>query len=99
NNHTAPVTFPIVIAFDALSQLMTDPDVGIELHNVIHGEQRFEQIRPVKAGDELTGTLTIDSLRSAAGMEMIATRTEIATTGNEPVSTAFALLVHRGGEA
>ena len=40
---TAPLTFPIVIAFGAMTQLMTDPDVGIELHNVVHGDQRFEQ--------------------------------------------------------
>lgn len=95
---TAPLTFPIVIAFGAMTQLMTDPDVGIQLHNVVHGDQRFEQKRPIRAGDELTGTITIDTLRFAAGMDMIATRTEITTTGGEPVATAFATLVHRGGE-
>jgi hypothetical protein len=94
---TAPLTFPIVIAFGAMTQLMTDPDVGIELHNVVHGDQRFEQKRPIRAGDELTGTITIDTLRAAAGMDMIGTRTEIATTDGEAVATAYATLVHRGG--
>jgi hypothetical protein len=46
----------------------------------------------------LTGTITIDTLRAAAGMDMIGTRTEISTTKGEPVATAFATLVHRGGE-
>lgn len=94
---TAPLTFPIVIAFGAMTQLMTDPDVGIELHNVVHGDQRFEQKRPIRVGDELIGTITIDTLRAAAGMDMIGTRTEIATTDGEAVATAFATLVHRGG--
>lgn len=94
---TAPLTFPIVIAFGAMTRLMTDPDVGIELHNVVHGDQRFEQRRPIRAGDELVGTITIDTLRAAAGMDMIGTRTEVATTDGEPVATAFATLVHRGG--
>jgi len=94
---TAPLTFPIVIAFGAMTALMTDPDVGIELHNVVHGDQRFEQQRPIRAGDELVGTITIDTLRAAAGMDMIGTRTEVATTTGEPVATAFATLVHRGG--
>lgn len=97
DGHTAPVTFPIVIAFGAMTRLMTDPDVGIELHNVVHGDQRFEQARPIRAGDELVGTITIDTLRAAAGMDMIGTRTEIATTDGEPVATAFATLVHRAG--
>jgi acyl dehydratase len=96
-NTVAPLTFPIVVAFAAMTQLMTDPDVGIELHNVVHGDQRFEQSRPVQAGDVLTATITVDTLRVAAGMDMIGTRTEIETVAGEHVCTAFATLVHRGG--
>jgi acyl dehydratase len=95
---TASLTFPIVVAFGAMTQLMTDPDVGVELHNIVHGDQRFEQARPVRAGDELVGTITIDTLRNAAGMDMIGTRTEIATVEGEHVATAYATLVHRGGD-
>lgn len=97
DNDVAPLTFPIVVAFGAMTQLMTDPDVGIELHNVVHGDQRFEQTRPIRSGDVLTATITIDSLRAAAGMDMIGTRTEVTTTEGESVCTAFATLVHRGG--
>lgn len=96
NGETAPLTFPIVIAFEAMTRFIADPDVGIELHNVIHGDQRFEQTRSIRAGDELVATLTIDTLRPAAGMDMIATRTEVTTAGGELVATAFATLVHRG---
>jgi acyl dehydratase len=87
-----------VVAFRAMTQLMTDPDVGIELHNVVHGDQRFEQSRPVRAGDELVARISVDSLRNAAGMDMIGTRTDIATTQGEQVATAFATLVHRSGD-
>jgi hypothetical protein len=97
DGETAPLTFPIVVAFGAMTSLMTDPEVGIELHNVVHGDQRFEQERPIHAGDVLTATLTIDSLRAAAGMDMIGTRTEISTVSGEHVATALATLVHRGG--
>jgi N-terminal half of MaoC dehydratase len=96
---TAPLTFPFVVAFRAMSALMTDPDVGIELHNVVHGEQRFQQTRPVRAGDELVATLTIDSVRAAAGMDMIGTRTEVTSSSGEHLSTTYALLLHRGGES
>ena len=93
----APLTFPIVVAFQAMEQFMAEPGIGIELRHVVHADQRFEQSRPVRAGDTLTGTLQIDSLRSAAGMEMIGTRTEISTTDGEHVCTAYATLVHRAG--
>jgi acyl dehydratase len=91
----APATFPIVVAFAAMRGLMQDPSVGIELHNVVHGEQRFTYTRPVVAGDELTATLTVDTLRHIGGADIIGTRSEITDAGGLPVCTAFAVLVHR----
>jgi acyl dehydratase len=92
----APATFPIVVAFGAMTALMSDPSVGIQLHRVVHGEQRFVYTRPVVAGDELTATLTVDSLRHIGGADILATRSEIADADGLPVCTAFATLVHRG---
>jgi acyl dehydratase len=93
----APPTFAIVVAFRAMQDLMTDPAVGIELRNVVHGDQRFAYRRPILAGDELVATLTVESVRESAGLDMITTRTEIATVDGGPVATAHALLLHRGG--
>jgi acyl dehydratase len=94
----APFTFPMVLAFGLMTALMTDPEVGIELRNVVHRDQRIDQVRPIHAGDRLVATLVVDSVRSAAGVDMIATRTEIATVEGEPVSRATAMLVHREGD-
>ena len=95
----APVTFPIVVAFRAMRDLMDDPSVGIELHRVVHGEQRFSYTRPVVAGDALTATLTVDTLRQIGGADIIGTRSEITDADGQPVCTAFATLVHRGEDA
>jgi acyl dehydratase len=95
----APATFPIVVAFAAMTALMEDPSVGIELHRVVHGEQRFTYTRPVLAGDELTATLTVDSLRQIGGADIIGTRSEIVDAEGLPVCTAFATLVHRGEDS
>jgi hypothetical protein len=92
----APATFPIVVAFAAMTGLMEDPSVGISLHRVVHGEQRFTYTRPVVAGDELSATLTVDSLRQIGGADIIGTRSEIVDRDGSPVCTAFATLVHRG---
>ncbi len=95
----APPTFPIVVAFAAMQQLMADPSVGISLHNVVHSEQRFESVRPVRAGDVLTAELQVESVRTAAGTDLIATSTRVTTVEGEPVCTAAATLAHRPSEA
>jgi hypothetical protein len=91
----APFTFPMVVAFGLMTQLMTDPSVGIELRNVVHRDERIDQERPIRAGDRLVATLVVDSVRTAAGVDLIATRTEVATTEGERLCTATATLVHR----
>lgn len=98
DDRTAPATFPIVVAFAAMTALMEDPEVGIALHRVVHGEQRFTYTRPVVVGDVLSATLTVDSLRQIGGADIIGTRSEIVDGAGEPVCTAFATLVHRGEE-
>ena len=91
----APPTYPIVVAFDALQRLLADPSVGIELRNVVHAEQRFECSRPVYAGDVLTATLTVESVRRAAGTDLLSTRSDIRALDGEFVCAAFASLAHR----
>jgi len=95
----APATFPIVVAFGAMTALMEDESVGIALHRVVHGEQRFTYTRPVVAGDVLTATLTVDTLRQIGGADILGTRSEITDQDGRPVCTAFATLVHRGEES
>jgi acyl dehydratase len=96
---SAPVTFPIVVAFQAMLALMADPSVGIALHRVVHGEQRFRYTRPVVPGDTLTATLTVESVRSLGGADVIGTRSELHDAAGQHVVTAHAVLVHRGEDA
>ena len=91
----APFTYPIVVAFQALRRLLEDPDSGLELSRLVHGSQRFEQHRPVRVGDVLTASLSVESVRSVGGADVVATRTEIGTVSGEPVCTAYATLLHR----
>ena len=95
----APATYPIVVAFAAMQELMQDPEVGIELQHVIHGEQRFGYQRPVVAGDVLTATLTVDSLRQIGGADIIGTTSAVTDADGALVCTAKATLVHAAGAA
>jgi acyl dehydratase len=91
----APATFPIVVAFGAMQELMADPEVGIELHHVVHGQQRFVHERPVAVGDRLTATLTVSGLRQIAGTDIITTSSAITDDEGALVCTADATLVHK----
>ena len=94
-----PPTFPILLAFDAM-QAFLDAE-GIDLHRIVHGEQRFAYARPLEAGDELSATLTVTGLRQIGGADIIATSSEITDAAGAVVCTGKATLVHSsaGGEA
>jgi acyl dehydratase len=91
----APATFPIVVAFDAMQALMAAPDVGIELHHVVHGQQKFTHERPVRAGDSLRAELSVTGLRQIGGADIIATSSAITDAEGRLVCTAEATLVHK----
>ncbi|HKJ11320.1 MAG TPA: MaoC family dehydratase N-terminal domain-containing protein [Ornithinimicrobium sp.] len=94
----APPTYAVVIAQQCEAQYVADPEAGIDFSRVVHGEQRFDHHSPIVAGDELVGTLHVDALRQVGGNSMVTTRTELARTGGEPVSTVTSMLVVRGEE-
>jgi acyl dehydratase len=94
----APPTFAVLIAQQCDRQLIVDPDAGIDYSRVVHGEQRFVHHRPLTAGDEIVGVLTVDSVLAKGDLAMVTTRSELSTTDGEPVCTATSTLVIRGGE-
>lgn len=92
----APPTFPFVLTFRASRRLIDDPDLGIDYSRVVHGEQSFQYHRPIYAGDRLVTTVIVDGIRTAAGNDILATRSEVTTENGEPVVTARATIVARG---
>ena len=94
----APPTFPIVIAMSASGSAVADPELGINYAMVVHGEQRFEYSRPLRAGDVVTAQSTIAGIRSVGSMTMLTTQTEIRTVDGEHVCTAYSTIVERGAE-
>ena len=90
----APATFPIVLAFDAMNAFLAAE--AIELHRIVHGEQRFAYERPIAPGDVLTATLTVSSLRQIASNDIIGTTSRITDGSGALVCSTSATLVHRG---
>ena len=95
----APPTFAVIVSMRASSAVIHDPDLGLDYSRVVHGEQRFSYARSIVAGDELVVTTTIESIRTAAGNDLILTRADIATVAGERVATTHSLIVARGAES
>jgi acyl dehydratase len=90
----APPTFPIVISLSGGDLL--DPELGLNFAMVVHGEQRFEYQRPLRAGDVVVTESTIAAMRSIGRNERLDIKTVITTVEGEHVCTAHNVLIERG---
>lgn len=92
----APPTFAVMISQRPEFAFINDPESGIEMGRVVHGEQGFTHYRPLTAGDEIVAQLRIDSVRPAGANTMIGAKTDLKA-GDELVCTASSTMVVRGG--
>ncbi|OLT25434.1 hypothetical protein BJF79_12695 [Actinomadura sp. CNU-125] len=90
----APPTFPIVMSLG--NPGLADPDLGLNYAMVVHGEQRFEYTRPVRAGDVVTGTATITEIKSVGKHERMIVETEIKSVEGELICKTYNAIVERG---
>ncbi|GAA3057299.1 hypothetical protein VR41_13410 [Streptomyces sp. NRRL B-1568] len=94
----APPTFVFAITFKAAGQVIQDPQLGLDYNRVVHGDQKFAYTRPVRAGDRLTVTSRIESVKSLAGNDVLSVRGEVHDQDGEHVVTAHTTLVARAAE-
>lgn len=95
----ASPTFAVTVQEATLAQLLADDEAGVDFTRVVHGDQRFTYTRPIVAGDELTATLTIASVKQLGGHSMVTASSNIVDAAGEHVVTAISTLVVRGEEA
>lgn len=90
----APPTFAAVIAGQAWAALWADDELGLALHRIVHGDQRITHLRPLRAGDVVTATLTIDKVRTRGTVDMINSSVSLVTPAGEEVCTASSTFLH-----
>ncbi|MFE2049974.1 FAS1-like dehydratase domain-containing protein [Streptomyces sp. NPDC059459] len=94
----APPTFAFSITYKAAGQVIEDPQLGLDYSRVVHGDQKFAYTRPLRAGDRLTVTSTIEAVKSMAGNDILDIRGEVHDEAGEHVVTAWTKLVARAAE-
>ena len=90
----APPTFAIVVTREAGQALIRLPGLGLDYSRVVHGEQGFQHVQPIVAGQELTTTLEITAMRTAGRHEILTYRADVHE-GDDLVCRAHATLVSR----
>jgi acyl dehydratase len=76
-----------------------DPGLGVDYSMVVHGEQSFSHSRPLHAGDVVTATTTVESIKTLGALSIVVTATELVTPDGEHVCTARSTRVERGAGA
>jgi acyl dehydratase len=81
-----PPTFAAVYCLGpTFAQLFTDPEVGIDLAGLIHGDQSFEWPEPVRAGDVVDATTEIVGVDLKRGMTFVRLAMEAVRPADQAV--------------
>jgi acyl dehydratase len=95
-----PPTYAAVYClFPTLGQLLGDPEVGLNLAGLIHGEQEFTFDEPVRPGDVVDSQARIASVQEKRGMTFLEIELESTREDGRRVCGGRALLIVRGGAA
>ncbi|WP_329456229.1 MaoC family dehydratase N-terminal domain-containing protein [Streptomyces sp. NBC_01497] len=94
----APPTFVFTVTFRAAGEVITDPRLGLDYTRVVHGSQKFAYTRPVRAGDRLSVTSTIEAITTRAGSDFVDLRGDVHDAAGEHVASAWMKLVARAAD-
>jgi acyl dehydratase len=89
-------TFAFVVTMNALSTAMFDPELGLDYARVVHGEQCFEYVRAMVAGDEVVVRSHISDISVRGSNEYLTTQADVVTTDGELLVRTRSTIVSRG---
>lgn len=94
----APPTFMSIFAVMIQRHFFQHNDLGFETLQIVQVDQRFQFHRPIKAGDELEGTLYVVSVDERFGADIVTTRNTLIDQHGELVMESFTTLMGHSGE-
>jgi acyl dehydratase len=89
-------TFPVAFAIAPFGQAVADPELGINLLLLVHGEQEFEFFEVIRPGDVLTTTGVITDIFHKAKKDFVIVTTETKNQHGRPVVKGTWTAVIRG---
>ncbi len=92
----APPVFPVVFHAQALGKPIGDPELNIEFRRALHGEQDMKFHRPIRPGDVLVTTPSIEDIREKGTGETISIRLRTENQSGILVGETLFMLFVRG---
>jgi acyl dehydratase len=93
----APPVFASVYNLMGAAQLFFDPEVKLNMAMLVHGEQEFEFIKPVKPGDVIKTTGKIADIMEKGNNDLVVYEARSVNQEGELVTVGRALFFIRGG--
>jgi acyl dehydratase len=92
----APPVFPVVYHARVLSKPISDPELNIDFKRALHGEQDMTFHRPLRAGDIISTTPSIEDIRDKGTGETISIRLRSENQSGDLVEETLFTLFVRG---
>jgi len=92
----APPVFPVVYHAKVLGKPISDPELNIEFRRALHGEQDMTFHRPIRAGDVLRTTPSIEDICEKGTGETISIRLRTENQSGDLVEETLFMLFVRG---
>lgn len=94
----ASPTFMSIFAVMIQNHFFQNVDVGLETMQIVQVDQKFLFHQPIKAGDELTGTMYVETVDERFGADIVTTRNVVARPDGEVVMESYTTLMGHEGD-
>jgi acyl dehydratase len=98
DNIVAPLTFMSIFAVMIQTHFFQNVDIGLETLQIVQVDQKFLFHQPIKAGDELTGTMYVLSVDERFGADIVTTRNVVARPDGEVVMESYTTMMGHEGD-
>jgi acyl dehydratase len=92
----APPMFGVTVTWESLLNASGDPEVGVDMMRLLHGEQEMEFIAPIRPGDLITSRSRIASIETRTTGEALDIELEAQNQNGERVLRAVTGIFIRG---
>jgi N-terminal half of MaoC dehydratase len=92
-----PVTFVTAAEFAVIPRIVDDPELGLDLSRVLHGNQEYELTRPLVEGETLQVRSRIESVRALGGNAFLVIATDLVGDDGRVACTARSTMIERSG--
>lgn len=89
----APLTFGTLMSFWGYPEIWSRmTEIGIDIKRLLHAKEEYEYLEMIYPGDELEGTVSVDSLRDGK-MQMACFKTTFKRAGQDVLIAKMTIMV------